>query len=159
MMPHQHGFTLIELILVIIITSILAVGVYISWPAVTIDLEAQAQQIANDIRYAQMLSMSKGERYRFVRISSTSYQITNGSGSAILLPTGSTAATLYTGITFDAFTQLPNNLIAFDGKGIPYVDTGSPGTALSSTATIPITSNGETRTISITPNTGYASLQ
>lgn len=152
------GFTLLEFIITLIILSILMVGVYIAWPGLTVSLDAQAYQLASDIRYTQALSMSKGERYRFVKLSSTTYQITNSAGTAIILPRGVTTITLNSGITFGTLTNLPNNLIAFDGKGIPYTDTGSPGTALSSTATLPLTASGETKTVSVTPETGRVSV-
>lgn len=150
----QYGFTLIELVIVIILIGILSTSVYLSWPKSSVSLDAQAHQIAHDIRYAQTLAMTKGQRYRFVRTSSTSYQVTNNSGTAVMLALGSAIVTLNAGITFSGFTNLPNNLIAFDGKGTPYTNTSSPGTALASTATISLTANGETRTISISPGTG-----
>jgi prepilin-type N-terminal cleavage/methylation domain-containing protein len=150
----ESGFTLIELVLVIVIMSFLSVGVYIAWPGSTINLKGQADQIASDIRYAQALSMTKGERYRWVKTSSTTYQITNSSGTAILLAGGSTTVTLNSGMAFGSFTDLPNNLVVFGGNGTPYTDTGSPGTALASTAIIPITAGSETKNISISPETG-----
>lgn len=159
MLQKNHGFTLLELIIVLIIISTLAVFVMLPFPASTINLAAQTEQVANDIRYTQSLSMTKGERYRFVKTSSTTYQIVNSSGSPILLARGSNTATLSTGITFGTLTNLPNNLIAFDSKGIPYVDTGSPGTALSSNASIPLTTGSETKTIIITPETGRVTIQ
>lgn len=153
MLRHQ-GFTLIELIIVIIVMAALGTGVFINWTGTTMTLDGQLQTLANDIRYAQSLSMSKGERYRLVKTSSTTYQITNSSGTPIAIIPGSNSATLATGITFGTFTNLPNDLIAFDGKGTPYIDTGSPGTALAATATIPLVTSSETRTLSITPQTG-----
>ena|SRR5690348_15244300 len=151
---NQLGFSLIELVMVIMIISILAVTVFIRWPGTTINIEAQSTELQNDIRYAQALSMTEGQRFRWVEISSTTYQIQNGSGTAILLPSGKTTVTLGSGITFGALGNLPNNLVAFDGKGAPYVDTGSPGTALTTAATIPLTTTGASTTVTITPETG-----
>ncbi len=153
------GFTIIELIAIVMIISILAVLTVFSWQGTTINLEAQAQQIANDIRYAQSLAMTKGVRYRWVRASSTTYQIVNSSGTPITFARGNTTITLNSGITFGAFTNLPNNLVAFNGKGIPYTDTGSPGTALAAAATIPITQSSETESIVISPGTGRVIVQ
>ncbi|MDX1902416.1 MAG: GspH/FimT family pseudopilin [Gammaproteobacteria bacterium] len=148
------GFTLIELIIVIIIMSILATKAYFNWSSATINLASQANQIAADLRYAQTLSMTTGQRYRFVKMSSTTYQILNSAGTAIQLTSGGTTATLSSGITFGTLTNLPNNLVAFDGKGVPYTDTGSPGTALASTAVINLSAGSNTTTVSIVPETG-----
>lgn len=158
-LPQTKGFTLIELVMTIVIISIIAVFAFMSSPAATIVLDAQAKQLESDIRYAQSLSMAQGQRYRWVKLSSNTYQILNSSGTAITLPSGSTTVTLNSGITFGTLTNLPNNLVAFDGRGTPYSTTGSPGTALASNATIPLTSSGQTFTLTISPVTGRMIVQ
>ena len=155
----QSGFTLVELVIVIILLGILSIGVYINWPASTINLGGQANQLANDLRYTQALSMTTGSRYRLVIASSNTYQIVNSAGSAIRLAMGNTTMTLGSGISFGTLTNLPNNLVNFDGLGIPYSDTATPGTQLASTATIILTAAGENKTISITPQTGRVLVQ
>lgn len=152
----QKGFTLLELVIVIILLSILSATALITWPSMSINLGAQAQQLADDLRYTQSMAMNKGTRYYLIKLTSTSYQIRTLAGSAVTLPTGGTTVTLGSGITFGTLTNLPNSLVTFDGKGAPYTDTGTPGTALASTATIPLTSGGVTRTVSIYPQTGRA---
>lgn len=154
-----EAFTLIEFTIVLIIVSILSVFVFSSWQGDTISLEGQAQQIANDLRYTQALAMTRGERFRWVRISTNTYQIQNNAGTAVMLARGSGTVTLMGGITFGSFTNLPNNLVAFDGLGVPYTDTSSPGTALSSAASISITLSGQTKSIVVTPETGRVVVQ
>jgi len=156
---YQKGFTLIELICVIILLGILSVGAYLQWPGSSINSGAQAQQVANDMRYTQALSMTKGKRYSFVITSSTTYQIQNSSGTAIITAMGGTTTTLNTGLSFGTLSNLPNNLVTFDGNGIPYSTTGTPGTVLSATASIPITGGSITQTITITPMTGRILVQ
>jgi hypothetical protein len=75
-----------------------------------------------------------------------------------MLAEGNTTETLNSGITFGTFTNLPSNLIAFDSNGAPYTNTSLPGTALSSTATMPLTGDGSTETISISPQTGRVTI-
>lgn len=154
---QQQGFTLIELTCIIIILGLLSVSIFISWPGTQINVVAQAQQVANDLRYTQSLSMTKNQRYRLVIASSTTYQIVNGSGSAILSPLGSTTTTLNRGLSFGSLINLPNSLVAFSSDGTPQTNTS--GTNLSSTASIPITGGGNTATITIAPQTGRVTVQ
>lgn len=156
-MRKTLGFSLIELVIIILIISILAIiPLFNLQTGININVEAQAQQFANDIRYTQSLAMSKEERYRITKLSSSSYQILNSSATAIVFPSGSSTITLSSGITFGTWTNLPNNLIAFNGQGMPYLDTGVPGTALTSgtTYSITLTNGATTSTVSITPITG-----
>lgn len=152
------GFTLIELLLVIIVIGIISVTLMPRWMAPPLNVSFEARRVLTDIRYVQALSMLSGQRYRWVRLSSNSYQITNQAGAALLLPSGGTQVTFASGISFGSLGNLPNSLLAFNSMGIPYVDTGSPGTALAAVATIPITGSGVTRTIQINPQTGFGVL-
>lgn len=147
-----NGFTIIELITVILLLSILSAVAFVMWPGDQINLDAQAKAVAADIRYAQNLSMTRGVRYEFLRVSTTTYQISTVGGADV------TSRTLGNRISFGTFTNLPNNLVAFDGRGAPYTDTATPGTALSSAATITLTGGGATRTITITPGTGRVAV-
>ena len=157
-MHKTQGFSLIEVIMVIAVISILAVIPFFSLPSASINLDGQAQQLANDIRYTQSLSMTKAQRYRLV-IGAGSYQILNTAGTAVQFASGNTTVTLNSGISFGTLTNLPNSLIAFDGNGIPYTTTGTPGTALAANATIPLQQSGSTKTVVITPLTGKVTVQ
>jgi len=155
----QTGFTLIELVIVIVLLGILSTGIYFNWPGATINLGGQVNQLADDLRYTQSLSMTTGSRYRLVKTSATTYQIVNSAGTAIKLALGNTTMTLNSGITFGTLTNLPNNLVTFDGLGVPYSDTATPGTQLASSGTITLTAGSESRSVSITPQTGSVSVQ
>jgi len=52
-----EGFTLIELITVIIVVSVLAVIPFINMPGSAINLDGQAQQLANDIRIRLVIEL------------------------------------------------------------------------------------------------------
>lgn len=160
-MHKTNGFSLIEIIIVILVLGILAVIPFIQWPGNVVNIEAEAQQFASYVRYTQSLSLSKTDRYRVVKSSNTTYQVLNGAGTAIILPTGKTTMTLQSGLSFGQWVNLPNNVIVFDGKGTPYLDTAIPGTPLSSgtSYSVTLTGDGNTKTINITPTTGRVSLQ
>jgi len=149
-----RGFTIFELAISLIIVSIVATVISINWPRFTINLNAQAESLVSDIRYTQNLAMTKGERYRLVKTSPNSYQIINSADVAVIMPSGSSMVTLGNKISFGNFASLPQNLIAFDGKGIPYVDTTIPSTPLKEIATIALMADGNTVIVTIYPETG-----
>lgn len=154
-----EGFTLIELLVVISVMIILSVAVVprLTQSAMVVDLVAR--QVLNDIRQAQALSLTSGQRYRWVKISNTAYQLLTESGAVVTLPSGATQYNLTNGVTFGTLTNLPNNLIAFDSQGVPYINSAIPGTALATTAIITLTNGLQSRNVQITPQTGYGVLQ
>src|SRR3990167_3523359 len=153
-----QGFTLVELIALILIIGIVSVIALPKWTGTPINVNYEAARVLNDIRFAQGMSMTTGQRYRWVETSSTTYQVLNEAGTAVILPNGKTTMTLTSGVTFGALTALPSSLIAFGSDGIPYTDTAIPGTALASSATIPLTGSGQTRTVTISAGTGFGAL-
>ena len=147
------GFTLIELAIVIILLAILSAYASISFTD-SPNLYAQAKLLANDIRYAQSLSMTHGERYRFVKLSSTSYAIQNGSSVNIVMSNGSTSVSFGAGIAFGTPSGFTSTIV-FDSRGTPYADSNT--TPMSSTATIPLTKGNQTTSVTISPETGQVS--
>ena len=154
----SQGFTLIELVLVIILLAILAVGAYLRWPGNVMNLSAQAWLLAADLNLAQSLAMTTGQRYRVVKISANTYQVQNASGTAVRSASGNTTVTLNGSIQFGTLTNLPNSLMNFDGRGTPYTDTATPGTPLASTAVWTFTAGGESATVSVTAETGRVTI-
>ena len=152
---YRHGFTLIELIVMLIIIGILSFTLLPRLSTQTFNVSAIAAQLAMDIRSTQSLSMSQGQRYR-INFTSTSYQITDLNGVAIVLPrTGSSAAIPVSPATLSGYNPpLTNNYVVFDSKGAPYIDNTNPGTGLAANAVITLTSSGTTSTLTIAPQTG-----
>ena len=153
------GFTMLELVVVIIIISIIASIAIPRSPGTNINLNAQANQLAGDIRYTQTLAMSRGSRYRINFLSSTSYSFSDTNGNVVNNSiTGQPTTTLQPGIIMTLPpTNLPNNVLTFDPQGIPYTD--STGTvALSATASIKLTAGSNTLTVSLTPQTGRVTV-
>lgn len=145
---------MIEMVIVISVIAIVAISVFPKDASVKLGLAAQTQALASDIRYTQSLAMTHGQRYRLNRLSATTYNITTTSGTVVQHPITGGTITLGNGITLS--TALPNNLIAFDGKGIPYTDS-SATTALASSGTFTLTAGSKTCQITITPETGRVS--
>ena len=72
---RQSGFTLVELMAVLIITAILAAFLIPRFSDQPINLAAQAEQLASDIRYVQSLSMTQGQRYRINLVAGSTYSM------------------------------------------------------------------------------------
>lgn len=149
----QNGFTMIELVIVIVLISILAAIAVPRW-ATSPNLDAQTWELLSDLRYTQMLAITHGQRFRVNFTLPSNYGITNLAGTAVPnISTGGNTITLATGITISSLSNLPNNLVAFDERGIPYTDTAAT-VALAADATITLTDNGINRSIVITQGTG-----
>lgn len=148
------GFTLFELVVVLSIVGILAVFVVprVSTTTSSITLGALTSRVAANIRYAQNLAMSNGQRYR-VNFTANTYQITDMAGAPIVQPlTSSTAAISVAPASFSGYNPpLTGDYVAFDTRGVPYI---SAATALAATATITLTSGTDTNTVTIAPETG-----
>lgn len=152
-MKKQNGFTLAELVLVIVLMSIIAV-IAVPRFATSPNLDAQMQQLLSDLRYAQQLAITHGQRFRVNFTLPSSYGITDLGGTAVANPsTGGNTITLPSDVTISSLTNLPNNLIAFDEQGIPYSNSTAT-TALAANATITLTRNNINRSIVITQQTG-----
>jgi MSHA pilin protein MshC len=166
---QSPGFTLVELIVVMVVLGILA-AVFIprsNNPAII--LSTQAEQLAADIRYVQSLAMTQGwsgvspavaaRRYR-INYTATSYNFTDVSGVAVTHPSGTSGSIVFAGGVIISLPTpiLVDNLIAFDGRGAPYVDP-TANSALAAMATISMVSGGATRAIQIFPVTGLVRVQ
>jgi prepilin-type N-terminal cleavage/methylation domain-containing protein len=146
------GFTLIELVIVMVILIIIAAGVTaIRWPSAGIELNIQAHQIASDIRYTQSLSMSMNKRYR-IYFYTNDYSIKDNNDVSIRHPATHTTNNIALG-TGISFTKPPTpNCIAFDGRGTPCDCT--TGNVLGDSI-VSLAAGAETDNITILQTTGY----
>lgn len=160
----NRGFTLIELVLVMLVVGILAVSVWSrSTSRESLTLQARAEQLASDIRYAQTLSMTTGTRH------CVALEPTSGppySGYSLRSDTNCTTAVTHPGglavpislcLSGTCMTApvLTNDFVQFDGLGVPY---SASATALAANAVITISDDGS-KTITITPQTGRVLVQ
>lgn len=151
-LSRNYGFSLVELVVIILILGIISTTLYFKWSDSPFNLYSQAAMLANDIRYTQNLSISKNQRFRLVKTSTNTYQIQNSAGTPIIKPMDKSATvTLSSGVTFGTLTGITSKII-FNAQGIPYSD--NPETPLTQTAVISLTSGGTTTTVAIYPETG-----
>lgn len=162
----SRGFTLVELVVVMVLAAILALVALPRMSQNTVELSSQAEQVATDVRYAQTLSMTRGTalgnqgRY-CIFFTTTGYQYRHNSNSyatpcttAVNHPaTGSMAAIVLSGVTV-TMANLIGNYVEFDTKGQP-----TSLTAPASNATITLNATGGPRLIVISPVTGKVTVQ
>lgn len=158
------GFTLVELIVVIVILSILAVTVGMRWNASSSTVPYQAELAARNLRHAQILAMNWGQTLQVEIVSPTNYRIRcavasitppcNGVG-AIMDPaanTGTFDVTLASGITLTGPATLN-----FDRLGRPV----NPASGALTTAANAYTFSTGSLTYSarVNPITGFVTVQ
>lgn len=161
----NRGFTLVELIVSMLLISILAVAV---WPRApsreSLTLQARADQLASDIRYAQTLSMTTGQRH-CLTLNPTAgppysgYTLTTAASNcvtAVAHPAGlAQPISLCVSGTCVTTPALANDYLQFDGLGIPYTAAATP---LAANAVITISDDGS-KTVTVSPQTGRVLVQ
>jgi len=151
---NKSGFTLIEIIFVIILLAIVAALAYPRFSSVSsIRLNTALDKLKSDVYYAQELAVTTHANCGIFIISPNSYRIYKGGSTATPALDPATFSdydiTLDPGITIA--TPAAGAKVEFDNFGVPYDGNG----ALAAEALIIL--NG-TKTIRITPQTGWVHL-
>jgi MSHA pilin protein MshC len=165
-MRNSSGFTMLEIIVVLILMGIIAAYVMgRSLGTDDLDLTSQTDKIRGHIRYAQAEALKRSDKVWGIKFESGQYWLFRGTtpdnaGDQVKLPgvdyaDGSSKVSLPTGVSLTA--TIPT--LFFNRIGKPYsayadYDDDTKNTALASAATVTVTSGGQSRTISITPETG-----
>jgi prepilin-type N-terminal cleavage/methylation domain-containing protein len=141
---HQRGFTMIEMVMVLIVMAIVATFILVHATPGSNDLIAQAEILKSHLRYAQIRAMNDTVPWG-IRIPNT--------GSYVLYKNNAQAASQLPGESAQTHT-LPTGITVTAGTGSTYNfdDFGSPGTA---TLTITLSQGTSTSNITVTKNTGY----
>jgi len=157
---RSGGFTLVELITVIIILGILS-AVVVGRSSLGGSELARLAEVRAQIRYVHLRAMKTGSVHGFA-CDGTNYWAFTGSGNNATLAAARLALPGETGtqvsVAGKSMTMaMSPSPIYFDGFGIPYTayTSASANTRLSANATITITAGGNSRALSITPETGH----
>lgn len=140
--PFQYGFSLVELVVVLLVVSALAVVVI---PRLTGNQEFRTlgyfDSVQAAVRYAQKLAVAQ-RRVVYVSTSASSLQVCHDAAcaSAVVDPVGTQAFV----VTAPAGVSLAGVDISFDGLGRP-----------SAGATFTVTDSDSSRSFVVEPETGY----
>jgi prepilin-type N-terminal cleavage/methylation domain-containing protein len=132
MKVQSKGFTLFELIIVMLLVGILSVYIGIRTPTTSLYAQSSTtEQIRRDIRYTQTLAMSLNASYSII-FSTNSYTISPNP------PDGAYTVTMPSGVTLSPGT------ITFNSMGAP-----------SAASSVTITATGTITTLTIAAETGF----
>ena len=162
MIHKEHGFTLIEIVVVMVLISIVAAAVFTrSITTDELNLRSRAEKIQNHIRYAQSMALKTDQVWGIVS-SGPQYWLFKGYlpsevNTAQNLPGEEPGKIIMTGSGMD----LNNFLLFFDQIGKPYRTYTDPSNNLPVSAAAPVTiiitseeDGSIKRQLSITPETG-----
>lgn len=160
MNKDSHGFSLIELVMVIVLVSVLAVYAVAKWPSDgELKLPTQASLLANHIRHIQALAMHWGQPLRLT-VSSGGYSVSCVSASASAPCNNSP---VIDPVTHQAFNISLESGVSLTGANTDFDTLGRPvsgGTMITSTParTFTLTADGVSQAVTLEPLTGFASL-
>lgn len=150
MPSHHRGFTLIELIMVLVIVGVMSAYVAARWSPGDSAVHAEAAQLARDLRHAQALAMSHGTPLDFVA-GGGGYSVSDG-GGVIQDPArgGPFQHNLASGVTRGGSCVT----VGFDTLGRPV--TG--GNLMAGACTHVLSGPSVTSTVTLIPVTGFVTV-
>lgn len=146
----NSGFTLLEVIAVLIIMGIITAFVIGRMSLTSTDVITRTEVIKSHLRYAQSRAMNSSMVWG-INFNNNSYWLFNNgnTNNRITLP-GEDSNT----ITMSSGMSAGTGIVSFDSWGKPYTDAGAQ-TLQASDRTITISKGGDSRSVIITKNTGF----
>lgn len=140
--------------MVIIVIGITAAVITPKWLENDLDVEAMARQLQNDVRYAQGLAMTRGQRHRVYFDVAAAYRIADNTGATVTHPLDPDGSVDFArGVTI-ASNGFSSGYLSFDGRGVPY----DGAAAIAVNTTVQLSKAGTTRTVGVVPQTGYVTV-
>ena len=152
------GFTIIEIVIVVVIISIAAlVAVPMMSSAASMQIRSAANMIAADLEYARSMAISRGQEYSVVFDQvAESYKIIDPLGNTIQHPVKKGFPYVIDFKNESRLNRVDISIAVFDTDQTVIFDClGSPD----SDGTVVLQADGETKTITVEPVTGFISIQ
>ncbi|MBL4623333.1 MAG: type II secretion system protein [Immundisolibacteraceae bacterium] len=151
-MPYHQkkitGFTLIEMVMVMVIIGIMAAYAAPRWLGDEQLLDPQQRLLARDLRHAQSMAMTQGRSVNF-EIISAGYQITDASLTVIIDPARGEAFQ----VNLEPGLSIAGSNFSFDSLGRP-----TDGSSLLSAPQVQtVSSGGSSATVTVAPVSGFVS--
>jgi prepilin-type N-terminal cleavage/methylation domain-containing protein len=149
---RSHGFTLVELIVVMLLLSLVALITFRGPVRTSAPLVSEENILRSQLRYAQSLALANNTDSWGISISSGGYTLqTNGATALLSLPGQDSAA-----YTFSSKVQVTQGIgvVLFDEFGSPVDEFGSP---VESAVSITLSDGVHSRTITLSAETGHQS--
>ena len=153
---YKKGFTLLELLVVLVVLSILTVSIRLSPQQNASSVKAEAELLLHQLRKIQQLAISGNKRTKII-LSGMSYTLSDITYSKPILDsrTGQSTVSLPGGFSL-SHSGLQNSIVVFDSQGTPYhQDFSNP---LTSSAIISISDGNNIFQIEIKPHTDRKSV-
>ena len=153
---NNSGFTIIEIITVLIVMGIItafAVGrVADNKP----ELIAQKEVLKVHLRYAQSRAMNSNDNYGIISdASGDTYSLFRYNGaSVVVIDFPGVGAGPIDLSALGLSLSIPDNIVCFDSKGIPYTDANTQNLQTGD-RTLTLSSGSDSESIIITQNTGF----
>ncbi len=145
---RQAGFTLTELVMVLILAGVLAAGAALRAGFGDVTVPAQARQVARDLRHAQLMAMSQGRTLRFESLGG-SYRVTDTVNTVVDPATGADFV-----VNLEDGASLSAGTLEFDSLGRPV----SGGSLVAGTTSFTLSGASRSASIEVQPVTGFASV-
>jgi type II secretory pathway pseudopilin PulG len=155
--PHRTaGFTLIELVMIIVIVSVLGVVAVGRSQSTEITVSIEADHLARDIRHMQMLAMTWGQSLRLTA-AGTSYNvscITAGPAPCNVAPVVDPATAAAFNRSLESNVTVAGAALDIDALGRPLAG----GALLNGDTTYTLTGGTETSTVTVARLTGFVTV-
>jgi prepilin-type N-terminal cleavage/methylation domain-containing protein len=158
MLRSQHGFTLIEITVVLVLMAI--ISAYVIGRSVTsdqVDVTGQTDRIRNQIRFAQSIAMKRSNAVWGITCNANQYWMFSGSPATPEVLPGESNAQINLSDLGISLSACPFTLY-FDRIGRPYeaYTDEDNNTPLDSNLIITVSAGGQNRDITVIPETGLA---